>query len=237
MAQLAHLAQAHFGLTLTGQQLAAFDHTLAALQRANQQLNLTAITDTSEIVTRHFLDSLSLVPLLPDTPARLQIIDVGTGAGFPGLPLKFARPQHHITLNDSVGKKCDYLRALVTDLALKDIEVVHGRAEDLGQHPDHREAYDVAAARAVAHLPVLLEYLLPLVRVGGVALVMKGPSAAEELAASDNALRTLGGHLRELREVQLPGLADPHILAIIDKIACTPPAYPRRPGMPAKRPL
>ncbi|MFO7538281.1 MAG: 16S rRNA (guanine(527)-N(7))-methyltransferase RsmG [Chloroflexota bacterium] len=237
-AQLTHLAQqaAVMGLSLSGTQLAQFERYLELLLHWNEQINLTAIRDPEEIVTRHFLDSLSCALATADlNDARL--IDVGSGAGLPGLPLKILYPGLRLTLVDSVAKKTDFLQIVVDELGLADVLVLTERAEVIGRLPQHRAQYDWATARAVAELRVLLEYLLPLCRPGGRVLAQKGESAAQEVAAATQALHLLGGKVDSVQPVQLPGHTQTHYLIVVTKQAATSDRYPRRVGIPAKRPL
>lgn len=215
------------------EQFAAFERELLAW---NERINLTAIRDIEGIRTKHFLDSLTPLLELRDPEPR-SLIDIGTGAGFPGIPLKILLPNLKLTLVESVGKKAAFCQHVVDTLSLENVEVLTARAEDLGHDPAHREKYDWALARAVAVLPVLMEYLLPLVRVGGAALAQKGENAHAEVQASANALKHLGGVLRRLTPVSLPGVADERFLVVIDKKGTTPPLYPRRAGLPTKKPL
>lgn len=226
-------------ITLTNHQLAAFETCYRELVDWNQRFNLTAITDREGILVRHFLDSLSCLKALPRAKlaAGARVIDVGTGAGFPGLPLKTVCPGMQLTLLEATGKKVTFLEHLVRVLGLKGVEVIHGRAEELGRNPVHREQYDWALARAVAEMPSLAEYLLPLVQVGGALLAQKGEGAAAEVHEADAAIVTLGGRVRQLVPVELRGLAETRYLVVVDKVAATPKKYPRRPGMPQKRPL
>lgn len=166
-----------------------------------------------------------------------RVIDVGTGAGFPGLPLKIIVPEMRLTLVESVGKKADFCRHIVNSLGLSGVEIIQDRAEALGHLPRHRQQYDWALARAVAVMPALVEYLLPLVRVGGAALAMKGENAPAEAHSAEHALHLLGGRLRKLTPVTLPGVVEERYLVVVDKVAATPDAYPRRIGIPAKHPL
>ena len=233
---LADGARALLGIELSPAQLAAFETYARLLREWNERFNLTAITDPEGIQLKHFLDSLSVLKTLPAGPLRL--IDIGTGAGFPGLPLKIALgPELTLTLVEATGKKITFLDAVVKELGLQGVTSVKARAEEIGQDPAHRERYDVAVARAVAELPVLLEYLLPAVKVGGRAIAQKGATAPAEAETAHAAARRLGGHLREIIALTLPGLPDPRHLVIYDKVQATPKQYPRRPGLPSKSPL
>ena len=202
----------------------------------NERFNLTAIRSAEEVHTKHFLDSLTCLLAVRDNPPE-RIIDVGTGAGFPGIVLKIALPGAQLTLVESVGKKADFCRHIVKNLEMDKVAVVQERVEVLGQMPEYRERYDLAVARAVAAMPVLAEYLLPLVRVGGLMLAMKGESGPVESHSAERPIQILGGHLRQLLPVTLPGVVEERYLIVVDKIAATSPAYPRRVGVPSKRPL
>jgi 16S rRNA (guanine527-N7)-methyltransferase len=188
------------------------------------------------IRTKHFLDSLSCVLAWKANPPN-RLVDIGTGAGFPGIPLKIIYPAMHLTLVESVGKKVKFCQHMVNKLGLENTQVIQARAEELGQQPEHREKFDWAVARAVANLRVLSEYLLPLVRVGGAMLVQKGESGPAEVHAAENAIKVLGGHVRQLLPLTLPGVVEERYLILVDKIAATPPGYPRKPGIPTKKPL
>lgn len=236
MKVFAQQVQSLIGLRLTHTQLKAFEQYEQALLDWNARFNLTAIRDPQEIRVKHFLDSLTCLYAIRDTNME-RVIDIGTGAGFPGLALKIACPGMRLTLVESVGKKAEFCRHVVERLKLENVSVVQERAEALGQAEAYRERYDWAIGRAVAILPVLAEYLLPLVKIGGRILAMKGESAPAEAHSSENALRLLGGHLRQLIPVTLPGVADERYLVVIDKMAATPKGYPRRVGVPAKKPL
>ena len=226
-------------LTLKAEQVDAlrfYQHELVAW---NQRFNLTAITDDAGIQIRHFLDSLSCLLAL-ERGERLRgkrVIDVGTGAGFPGLVLKIVCPGIQLTLLEATAKKVSFLEHMIDTLGLEGVTAVKGRAEELGQDPEHRESYDWALARAVADLPILAEYLLPLVKINGRMLAQKGENAPEEVHRSESAFQQLGGRLRKLVQVELRGLAETRYLVIVDKIATTPIKFPRRAGMPTKRPL
>jgi 16S rRNA (guanine527-N7)-methyltransferase len=223
-----------WGQALSDTQLDQFALYANALQHWNERVNLTSITDTDEMYTRHFLDSLSCMLHWGNTPHTL--LDIGSGAGFPGLPLKLACPELHLTLVESVGKKAAFLRHIVEALALAHVTVLETRAERVGHDPQQREHYDVVTARAVSSLSVLAEYSLPLLRVGGRLLAPKGAAVAEEAAAAQRALAILGGHLLSVEAIQLPG-QDARSLVVIEKTTATPPRYPRAVGVPARRPL
>jgi 16S rRNA (guanine527-N7)-methyltransferase len=236
MEKLIQEARQLFGVSLRERQIAALLDYERELLDWNKKFNLTAIRDQEGVRTKHFLDSFSCVLAWKKTPPD-RMIDVGTGAGFPGLPLKVLYPSMRLTLVESVGKKANFCRHIVQKLALEGVDVIQGRAEELGQHPDHREKYDWAVARAVANLPVLAEYLLPLVLVGGTMLAQKGETAPAEVHAAEKAFQMLGGTVRQLIPVTLPGVVDERYLVLVDKIAATPQQYPRKQGIPTKRPL
>lgn len=225
-----------FDLRLTGEQLAQFAVYEALLLEWNDRISLTAIREPRAIRIRHFLDSLSCATVTGPLDG-MSLIDVGSGAGFPGLPLKILFPSVRLTLVDSVVKKARFLERVVSQLDLRQVIVIADRAEALGQDPIHREQYDWVVARAVAELSVLAELLLPLARIGGAALAQKGDSAQAESAAAAQAITTLGGDQVRITPVRLPETDLTHNLISISKIRPTPARYPRRPGIPAKRPL
>jgi len=236
MDKLARDAQALFNVHITGRQVMALITYEKELLEWNHKFNLTAIRDTESIRTKHFLDSFSCILAWKASPPD-RLIDVGTGAGFPGIPLKILYPNLKLTLVESVGKKAMFCQHIVRVLGLEHVDVIQARAEDLGQKPVHREKYDWAVARAVANLNVLSEYLIPLVKVGGMVLAQKGESGPAEAQSAENAMKLLGGKLKQLIPVNLPGVADDRYLVLIEKVAATPPKYPRKPGMPMKQPL
>lgn len=224
------------GLRLTDKQVAAFIRYEQELLDWNSRMNLTAIREVEAIRTKHFLDSLTCLLAMRDAPPQ-RLIDVGTGAGFPGIPLKIIFPNLRLTLVDSVGKKTGFCQHVVQTLGLTGVEIITARAEEMGQKAAHRQQYDWAVARAVAPLNVLAEYLLPLVKLGGHVLAQKGESAPAEAHVSDHPIHLLGGRLKQLIPITLPGVVDDRFLVIIDKVAATPPQYPRHVGVPTKTPL
>jgi 16S rRNA (guanine527-N7)-methyltransferase len=224
---------------LSERQLAMFQVYYDDLVAWNQRFNLTAITDYEQAQIRHFIDSLSCLLAIKSAPGDrpLLCIDVGSGAGFPGIPLKITCPQMRIVLLEATGTKVDFLHHVIDALDLRDIRAVWGRAEEAAQDPAHRERYDLVFARAVAALPVLAEYTLPFCRLGGQVVAQKGASAQEEAQSAEHAISILGGRVQRVIPVELMGLAEARNLVVIDKVARTPDRYPRRPGIPAKRPL
>ena len=236
MEKLVQEARELFNVHLTGRQVLALVTYEKELLEWNQKFNLTAIRDTESIRTKHFLDSFSCVLAWKASPPN-HLIDVGTGAGFPGIPLKILYPNLKLTLVESVRKKVMFCQHIVSLLGLEHVNVLQARAEDLGQDPQNREKFDWAVARAVANLNVLSEYLIPLVKVGGAMLAQKGESGPAEAQSAEEAMKLLGGKLRQLIPVNLPGVADDRYLVVVDKVAATPPKYPRKPGVPGKQPL
>jgi 16S rRNA (guanine527-N7)-methyltransferase len=236
MEKLIQDARELFNVQLTRRQVMALKTYEKELLEWNQKFNLTAIRDTESIHTKHFLDSFSCVLAWKASPPN-HLIDIGTGAGFPGVPLKILYPNLKLTLVESVGKKAKFCQHIVHLLGLEQVAVIQARAEDVGQDPQQREGYDWAVARAVANLNVLSEYLIPLVRIGGSILAQKGESGPAEAQSAEKAMELLGGKLRQLIPVNLPGVADDRYLVVVDKVAATPPRYPRKPGIPVKQPL
>ena len=224
-----------FDLDLSPAQLDQFARYAELLIDWNLRFNLTSIVDPRDIVIKHFLDSLSVIRSIP--PGPIKLIDVGAGAGLPGLPIKLVRPEVSLTLLEATRKKCDFLKAVIDDLHLTDVQVINARAEDAGRAVEHREVYDVAIARAVGEMPVLLEYVLPLVKIGGRAIAQKSREVLNEVQHAELALSTLGGRLDDIVAVQVPQLNEARYLVVIEKVFATPEKYPRRAGMPSKKPL
>lgn len=222
------------GFVLSDKQLEQFAAYQDLLLTWNERMNLTAVRQPQDIQERHFLDALTCATVTGDLNGA-SLIDIGTGAGFPGLPLKLLFPKMQLVLVDSVVKKTNFLQTAVAELALTHVEVLAERSEVLGQSPAHREQYDWVVARGVAELRVLAEYLLPLCKLGGHVLAQKGKNAAAEVAEAATAVRILGGAEPEIQAVQLPHKE--HYLVVIAKKGKTPETYPRRIGVPAKRPL
>lgn len=233
---LAETARQELGLFLSSGQQEAFAWYAKELVAWNRRFNLTAIEDPSEVEIKHFLDSLTCLRVMGTNPSG-RLADVGSGAGFPGIPLKIAAPDLAVTLVESHEKKAEFCRHVVQGLGLESVEVLNARAEAVGRSPGHRGVYDWAVARAVARLPIVIELLLPLLKVGGMAIAQKGESAPAEVEQAGPALEAIGGRIREMVPVQLPSVPEPRFLVVIEKISVTPERFPRRPGMAAKRPL
>lgn len=223
-----------YGIDLDERMTSAFMLYKSLLLEWNEKINLTAIEEDRDVIIKHFVDSLSIVPFLKGIH---NIVDVGTGAGFPGIPLKIALPSPEVVLLDSLDKRVGFLNTVISALRLQGISAVHSRAEDAGGSPKYREKFDAAVARAVASLPVLLEYCLPMVRTGGIFIAMKGGSSSEEIAASGRALDLLGAKIEEVREFTLPHSEMKRNIIIIKKLRQTPTKYPRKAGKPSKEPL
>lgn len=223
-------------IRLSESQIKAFEIYEQQLLIWNEKFNLTAIRDSEQIHNKHFLDSLTCVLAWGDNWPK-SMIDIGTGAGFPGIPLKIIRPGLQLTLVESVGKKTKFCQHIVETLNLEKVTVLKERAEVLGQDQAHREKYDWAVARAVANLPVLSEFLIPLVRLGGGVIAQKGESGPVEAHKASNSIHILGGSLKQVLKVTVPGVVEERYLIVIKKVARTPSIYPRRTGVPAKTPL
>ena len=217
----------------TEEQLQKFYEYMNLLIEWNKKINLTAIIEPEDIVLKHFIDSLTILPFIDKNK---KIIDIGTGAGFPGIPLKIMNKNTKITLLDSLNKRINFLNIVIEKLDLSNIQAIHGRAEEIARNKLYREKYDVAVSRAVANLSVLLEYMLPFIQKNGICICMKGPNVEEEIEKANNALETLGGKIENIEHLKLPGELERNIL-IIRKVKETPKKYPRKAGIPAKQPL
>ena len=225
-------------IQLSSVQIEAFATYYEELISARKRVSLTSLRDRESIERRHFLESLALLRAVEDAGALgTPVIDVGSGAGFPGVPIKIARPELDLTLLEATEKKAAFLRALISRLGLSRIHVIHGRAEDVGHEPGQREVYALALARAVAPLPTLVELALPLVRVGGYLATPKGSAAAREVREAENALRMCGGVVEQVSKLDVPPPGPVPTLVLVRKIRETPERYPRRSGVPSKRPL
>ncbi|MEH7345845.1 16S rRNA (guanine(527)-N(7))-methyltransferase RsmG [Bacillus sp. JJ1532] len=224
------------GISLSPQQLDQYEKYFTLLVEWNEKMNLTAITDKPEVYLKHFYDSISAAFYF-DFTKPLHICDVGAGAGFPSLPIKIAFPELRVTIVDSLNKRIGFLEHLTKELSLKDVQLIHDRAETFGQKKEHRESYDVVTARAVARLSVLSELCMPLVKVGGTFIAMKGASAEEELEVGKKAISILGGKLHQSFSFTLPQEDSERNLLIIHKEKATPKKYPRKPGTPNKTPI
>ena len=222
------------GITLSEIQLKQFYNYMNLLIEWNKKINLTAITEPNEIILKHFVDSLTISKYISD---GTRVVDVGTGAGFPGIPLKIYRQDIEITLLDSLQKRINFLDEVIRELNLEKIETLHSRAEDFGKDKKYREKFDIATSRAVANLATLSEYLLPLVKIGGKVISMKGSLIEEELENSKNAIKILGGKIERVDEFDLPNSDISRNIVLIDKIKETPNKYPRKAGEPSKKPL
>ncbi len=234
-----------FGIELTEKQLNQFEEFFHLLVEWNEKMNLTAITEREDVYLKHFLDSLSIVKVFPEpneivSSGKFSLIDVGTGAGFPGIPLKILFPNAKVTLMDSLNKRITFLSEVVNTLNLNEtgsIECIHARAEELAQNKEYREQYDLVVSRAVANLSTLTEYCLPFAKVGGYFIPYKSEKAGEEIAAAGNAIFLCGGTLKKEVSFILPGSDLKRSLIIIEKRQNTAKKYPRKAGMPAKNPL
>ncbi len=222
------------GVKLQQGQIQQFYDYMELLLKWNNKINLTAITEESEIIKKHFIDSLTVQKYIKNAN---RIIDVGTGAGFPGVPLKILNEKIEMTLLDSLNKRLIFLEEVITSLKLKNVKIQHDRAEDAGKNENFRATYDVAISRAVAPLNVLAEYLIPFTRIGGKAICMKGSSIDEEVNEAQNAIKELGGKIIEVEKFVLPHTNMERTIIVIQKVKNTPEKYPRKAGMPTKQPI
>ena len=225
------------GLHLTPEQVEQFETYYRELILWNRKVNLTAIVDYDEVQVKHFLDSFTIVLAVKDVPHSLSLLDLGAGAGLPGIPLKILFPNIQLALLDSVGKKTSFLRHLVARLSLDQVEVLTARAEDLAREERYREQFGLVLSRGVAKLPTLVELALPFCALGGAFIAQKKGEIDAEVEQATRAIDVLGGRLREVMRVRLEELGEERALVIIDKLSPTPQGYPRRAGVPTRRPL
>ncbi len=223
-----------FGIKLSQEQENQFYNYMNLLLEWNEKINLTAIVEPEEVLTKHFIDSLSIVPYINKED---KILDIGTGAGFPGIPLKIALPRNEFCLLDSLNKRINFLSTVIKELNLEKIQAIHGRAEEFAKLRDNRENYEIVVSRAVAKLNVLLEYMLPFVKVGGKCICMKSIDIDEELKEAENAIEILGGEIEKVDTITLENTDIQRKIVIIKKIKETPKKYPRKAGTPAKEPI
>ena len=228
-------------IEISDNQITCFEKYYELLIEKNKVMNLTAITEKEDVIVKHFIDSISLITYLLDKGininSELSIIDIGTGAGFPGLPLKIMMPDVKFTLLDSLNKRVLFLNEVIDELKLTGIKAIHGRAEDFASDTDYREKYDICVSRAVANLSTLSEYCIPFVKKDGYFISYKAGESEEEINNSKNAIKTLGGKINTVEEFILPGTDASRVFVFIKKIDCTDKKYPRKAGVPAKKPL
>ena len=229
-------AAAEYGISLSDTQMEQYNRYFELLVEWNEKINLTAITEPKEVAIKHMIDSITAYDekLFKD---GTTVIDVGTGAGFPGLPLKIFCPEIKLTLMDSLNKRIKFLQTVVEELGLKDVECVHARAEEGARNKKYRESFDIAVSRAVARLPILCEYCLPFVKKGGHFIALKGMQYHDEAQEAAKAIKVMGGSKTEIRPVKLPELDDKRAVITITKTMPTPKAYPRKAGTPTKNPI
>ncbi|MBC6342784.1 MULTISPECIES: 16S rRNA (guanine(527)-N(7))-methyltransferase RsmG [Lactobacillus] len=223
---------------LNENQINQFNQYFTSLIETNKKVNLTRITEKDDVYLKHFFDSITPLFTFGEIFTKSQTLcDVGAGAGFPSIPLKIMVPELRVTIVDSLGKRLNFLQELVTQLDLKNVALVHGRAEDVGQNKQYREQFDIVTARAVANMAVLSEYCLPLVKKNGNFIALKGPKAEDELNSSQKALKTLGGKTTAVKELQLPHSSEDRTLILVKKVQATPKKYPRQAGTPHRKPI
>ena len=223
-------------MILTEKQRSTLEKYMEGILTWNEKVNLTNITDPAEFRIKHNADSLMCVDF-PEFQEAESVIDVGTGGGFPGIPLAVYAPDKHFTLLDSLNKRLRIIDELAGELEINNITLVHGRAEDIAKKPEHREKYDLCVSRAVSNLATLSEYCLPFIRVGGYLLAYKGPGAEEEAKDAEKALKILGGSIIDIRQTSMEEYGLDHRILVIKKVRNTPKAYPRKAGTPLREPL
>ena len=223
-----------FNIKINDEQIKKFMNYMNLLLEWNEKINLTAITQPEEVKLKHFVDSLTVLKYINDDD---KVIDIGTGAGFPGIPLKIMKENTKITLLDSLNKRINFLNIVIETLNLRNIQAIHGRAEEIARNKLYREKYDVAISRAVANLSTLTEYMLPFVKVGGKCICMKGANVNEELERAQNAIKELGGEIERVDNFYLSDNDNERNIIVIKKVKETNPKYPRKAGTPSKEPL
>lgn len=225
-------------IVLSDEQIEQFQIYYEMLIETNKVMNLTAITQLDEVITKHFLDSIALANVYQNIKNKeLKIIDLGTGAGFPGIPLKIAFPQLQVTLMDSLNKRVNFLNSVIDELSLVNIDAIHGRAEEMARRTEYRQQFDLCVSRAVANLSTLNEYCLPFVKLDGMFISYKSSNIEDELNLSLNAIKILGGKLTEVKKLSLPESDIERSFVMIKKIKNTPKTYPRKPGTASKEPI
>lgn len=221
-------------LELTDRQVTQFYDYMNLLIQWNKKINLTAITEVKDIILKHFIDSLTIENKIEQNK---KIADIGTGAGFPGIPLKIIKPENEFVLIDSLNKRINFLNEVIEKLGLKNISVIHSRAEEIGHNKEYREKFDIVTSRAVAKMNILLEYMLPLTKVGGHCICLKGPNIQTEIIESKNALNILGGEIKEIKQIELPGSDNKRTIIDVLSVKQLPNRYPRKAGTPTTLPL
>lgn len=228
-------------IDITDKQVSQFSTYYEMLIEKNKVMNLTAITEKEDVIVKHFIDSVAIIPYLKEkqilSGKDISIIDIGTGAGFPGIPLKIMLPDVNVTLLDSLNKRVGFLNEVINELDLKKISAIHGRAEDIAVDNTHREKYDLCVSRAVANLSTLSEYCLPFVKVGGYFISYKAGDSEEEINKSKNAIKLLGGKINKVEDFILPESDACRVFVMIKKLESTNKKYPRKAGVPSKKPL
>ncbi len=226
----------HWDLDLTEKQLEQFVLFYELLVEKNKVMNLTAITEFEEVAVKHFLDSISVCSVM-DLHRDIRVLDLGTGAGFPGLPIKIAFPEAELVLVDALRKRVDFLQDTIAALGLSEISALHYRAEEFGREEEYREAFDLGVSRAVSALPVLSELVLPNIKIGGTFVAYKSGTVEEEVAQARKAIDVLGGEISDIIKFRLPETEIDRSFVVISKVSSTPEKYPRRPGIPEKKPI
>lgn len=227
-------------IEISDKQVNQFNTYYEMLVEKNKVMNLTAITEKDEVIVKHFIDSIAVIPYLKEMDVLnngISIIDIGTGAGFPGLPLKIMLPEIRFTLLDSLNKRVGFLNEIISELGLEDIEAVHGRAEDYAINIKYRECYDICVSRAVANLSTLSEYCIPFVKKNGLFISYKAGDSEDEINNSKNAIKMLGGKIKKVEDFILPESDAQRVFVIVDKLNNTEKKYPRKAGIPSKKPL